>query len=575
MDPALQEFLVETTDPEEELEGIARLTKAGQYPPGLRVVSEFGEIITCRIARKNIEALYQHPAIASLKAPRIFYGQHLTCDCIDEATEHFNCDALAEDYAATYSGKGVVIGIIDWGCDFAHADFINPGNTTRLIALWDQEAPAGKDSPWPYQYGKLYTRDQINAALQSATPYQTLGYHPGRSDRNNKGMHGTHVMGIATGNGSSGKTGIAPGAEIIFVHLGASDLPGIYNLGDSCRILEAVDFIRKTAGDKPLVINLSVGKHGGPHDGTTLVEMALDNFLEQQCSTVLCQSTGNYFQTHTHVSGLVKPGRREQLVFSIDKADVTPNEVEIWYPGKDVFTLSLQNKSTKAFCALGSSADIVIKGELVGRMYHRAHDPNNARNHIDIFLYPQAPPGEWTIELGGLRICDGRFDAWIERDGGCPHCQCVFITPDTNHTATTNTICNGYHTIVVGAFETTAAGPRIASFSSSGPTVDGRIKPGILAPGIKITAARSARRESVKGSNELMQLSGTSMASPHVTGAVAWILEGIPKKLTIHQVKNILFASCRDIPVPDADKNRCGYGILDLEQLGETIKKLQ
>jgi hypothetical protein len=70
-----------------------------------------------------------------------------------------------------------------------------------------------------------------------------------------------------------------PEADLIFVHLADRATGGLANLGDSVRLLEAVDFISRTAGSRPCVINISAGRTCGPKDDTTLVERALDELL--------------------------------------------------------------------------------------------------------------------------------------------------------------------------------------------------------------------------------------------------------------------------------------------------------
>jgi len=570
MDPALQEQIDDTLDQDEEIEAIIRLTKQDQFPPGIRVVSKFGDIITCRLKRRNIENIYGHPAIKSFKAPRVFYADW------DEMAEEELSETLFSEIDIPQkprglTGKGVVIGIIDWGADFAHHDFINSDGSTRFIALWDQNHLQNQLSPKPFEYGKVYDKALINAALKTKTPYKTLGYHPGIGDPKARGMHGTHVMGIATANGRSGQKGIAPDAEIIFVHLGSSNTDGRFNLGDSCRLLEAIDFIKRTAGQKPLVINISAGKHGGPHDGSTLVEMSIDRFLDEHHNTAICQSTGNYFNAKTHCAGLIKPTYTEEISFITGSTKISENEIELWYSEKDEFDIELRHPYSNILysCKINSSTEIKYNGVSAGWMYHRKSDPNNGRNHVDIFLYPAAPVGEWKLKINGTKVTDGRYHAWIERaDQG----QSIFSDANIVRTATTNTICNSYNSIVTGAYDQTSAEFGLAHFSSSGPTLDGRLKPHVLAPGINIRSSKSSSPHEQSGSSKLVQMSGTSMASPFVTGAVALILEGIAREASIYDIRNILFKSCslveRNIL---EDKLRGGYGIVDLVKIQKSI----
>ena len=63
---------------------------------------------------------------------------------------------------------------------------------------------------------------------------------------------------------ANGPAGIAPDADLIFVHLADRNTGGLANFGDSVRLLEAVDFISRTAGPQPCVINISAGRHLRP-----------------------------------------------------------------------------------------------------------------------------------------------------------------------------------------------------------------------------------------------------------------------------------------------------------------------
>jgi Subtilase family len=571
MDPALQDQIDDTLDQDEVIEGIIRLVKKDEFPPGIRIVSRFGDIITCRLKRCDIQRVYDHPAVASFKAARIFYHDRNE-KTTNEMHHNSSFGENDKEVLPLLTGKGVVIGLIDWGADFAHVDFVNADGSSRFIAIWDQNHPENQMSPQPFGYGKVHDRNSINAALKTTSPYAALGYHPGIGDARGMGMHGTHVMGIACANGRSGQRGIAPGAEIIFVHLGRNNTDGRLNLGDSNRLLEAIDFIKRTAGEKPLVINISAGKHGGPHDGRTLVEMCIDHFLEEYKNTAICQSTGNYFNSKTHCSGLVKPGGVEVVSFITAHTQVIENELEIWYSSKDEFGISLQNENGKDIftCNVESATEIKIDGKVAGWMYHRSRDPNNGRNMVDIFLYPSAPVGYWHLKMHGLKITDGRYHSWIERaDMG----QSRFTDANIVRTATTNTICNSNNSIVSGAYDQTNNDCSIAPFSSSGPTLDGRLKPHILAPGINIPSSKSSARNQQAGSDKLVQMSGTSMASPYITGAVALILEGIRKEATIFDIRNILFKSCTSVERRTlADKLRGGYGIIDLSKIAGNVE---
>lgn len=567
MDPALQEY-ISLEAQNSELEAIVKLLDADVVPLGVKIVSRFGDIATCRLPVADIPEVWANEAVISLKAPRYVSSEPQTAD--DDITP--DSEALrTRAQEQGYTGHGVVVGIVDWGFDFTHPNFIDPHTgDTRFLAIWDQTAPL-HSSAQKYGYGRIYSQAEINVALRTQHPFDALGYQPGRSDIDGQGTHGTHVTDIAAGNGTVGEVGVAPQAHLVGVHLSAGNVEGLANLGDSVRILEAIDFMGEMAAEKPLSINLSVGKHGGSHQGNSLVEQGFDNFVRTRPGRAIINSAGNYYSSDTHASGRVLPGGKTVLRWEVDENDRTPNELEVWYSGKDVLrcTFRCLSDDTQTYTVdLGEKENITYKGKVAGRIYHRTKEPNTGNHHINIFLYRQAPKGQWELTLEGVDVVDGRYHAWIERDSGCSGCQSRFHPDDVDRNYTTGSICNGFYTLAVGAYDPYTADWPTASFSSAGPTADGRQKPNLLAPGVHIRAARSAGSKDIRSTGLLTNKSGTSMAAPHVTGAVALLFEAAEQPLTIDQTRNALLTSLQPPPggITAGDYQR-GIGILDIEAL--------
>lgn len=559
MDPALWEIMTRES-PVGEIEAIIKLANPETLPKDARVVAQFGDIATCRLQVGNIREVWSDEVVVSLKAPR-FVGMEPVIGEI----ETFKGTYPTQN-PTSFTGKGILIGIIDWGFDFTHPNFLNPDGSTRFLAIWDQTTdfvPAGNR----YGYGKIYTRQQINVALKTASPFDTLGYHPAWGDPEASGAHGTHVTDIAAGNGSVGERGIAPEAELIGVHLSAGKTGGLATLGDSVRILEAIDFLGNKAGERPLVVNLSVGKHGGAHQGNSLVEQGMDNFLKEKPGRAIVNSAGNYFSAQIHASGRIAPGASATLDWEISKQNRSLNELEIWYPRRDRMRLKMELPGAEEHPVavdFGEKKDITLKGKVVGRVYHRSFEPNTGDHNIDIFLYKNAPRGSWRLTLEGLDVVDGRWHAWIERDGVS---QSKFADQNANPGFTTGSICNGMYTLAVGAYDPSNQQREAAFFSSAGPTADGRKKPNLLAPGTSILAARSAPAGSHRSKGELTTKSGTSMAAPHVTGAIALLFESVGHPLPIETTRRLLLTS---LDPPPKDRRRAyqyGEGFLNVASL--------
>jgi len=357
-------------------------------------------------------------------------------------------------------------------------------------------------------------------------------------------------------------------ADLVFVHLADRNTGGLANFGDSVRLLEAVDFISRTAGSRPCVINISAGRTCGPRDGTTLVERAFDELLEATPGRFVVNSAGNYYGWRTHSCGGIAPGEARSLTFVIDPADITLNEVEIWYDGADEFTVRIDPPGYAGGRAvrLGERSDLLIEGQAVGRVYHRKHDPNNGDNHIVAYIDPTGRAGNWTVTLEAQRVKSGRFHAWIERDDTCRGCQARFTPGDSNPVTTIGTITTSRLPLIVGAYDGHDPARPVAPFSSSGPSRDLRPKPDLGAPGVGVLAARSASIIASHNSGLLVRKSGTSMATPHVTGAVALCLEAAGNRLSARQIRSLVLGSCDPVPDPD-ERYRLGHGYLNIPRL--------
>ena len=574
MDPALRE-LISKGDPGDEVEAILRLAKGvTQVPPLVDEVSGFGDIRTIRVQRGNIIRVWSDPKIASLKAARA-----ITFDRPANPPEGFfgpgpsmtaGVHPRRHPGGATGAGQGVIVGVIDWGFDFAHPAFRDPQGNSRILALWDQRSatlPSPSAPPQPYGYGKVFLRQQINRALRSATPYQALGYHPGDADRGT-GAHGTHVADIAAGSPRrNGEGGVAPLAELAFVHLAADRLAGLSDLGNSVRIIEAVDFINRVAQGRPCVINLSLGRQGGSKTGLSLVERALDAFAQSRDNACIVQSAGNYFLSGCHASGTLKPGGVRTLSWQTKRGDRTENELEIWYSDRDRLKVSLTTPDGRQTITASLGETRTLRGSFGvehARMYNRAYEPNTQSHNCNLFIRRGAPHGRWQVRIEGEQIIDGRFDAWIERDGAGRRGQSRFAATDVDTTATIGSIASGFNGIAVGAAEHRGGFLTPAKFGSSGPTRDGRTKPDLVAPGVRILAARSTPARSTSEQQLNTRMSGASQASPFVAGVAALCLEAGGGHLDFHDVrKAILSTSTRQRGLRIADRLRLGAGMVD------------
>lgn len=562
MDPKLK--LIMQGKPDEELQLLMRLKDPRVIPDHVKVITQFRDIISCRILRKHLLMVYDDEATFSLKAPKVIPLNKESRE--DSMDRHFYKRNSRMNRVMEKSK--VVFGIIDFGFDFTHPDFLDADGNTRFEKIWVQSSVGGY--PNKYGYGNILEEDILNTALQSAQPFKFAKYHPGRGDFMGRGMHGTHVLGIAAASGNVGVKGYAGDCSIIAVDMGANYVNGSdLSLGDSVKLIEGIDFILEQAAGRPCVINMSLGGHGDAHTGQTLVELALNNALKSRAGFAIVQSTGNYFDAKCHHSGILKEGESADIEWLFKTADRTANEMEIWYEGDDEFGIEIYDgndllKKADSFEEVVFSVD----NEVDAVIFHRQNEPNTHKNQIDIILTGKPKVDSLRVRLVGNKVTNGTYHAYIERDDLG---QSRFDADDVDTNYTTGSICNAPLVITVGAYDQKQEDKTPLSFSSAGPTVDGRMKPEVVAPGSKIAAARSASRFEPRASGKLTRKSGSSMAAPFVASLAVKILEQYPD-LNIYALRNYLFKFC-DVyeTTSETITHKTGKGAINSDKLLQAL----
>lgn len=504
-------------------------------------------IVTARIPLSRVEHVRHQPFVTSLKA-----AQPVHRTLVRTVQETLSGPA---DLGLPATGKDVVVGVVDFGGDFAHLNFRDGAGKTRLLALWDQGAtPAGGSNT--VGYGALHRPAAINAALKKADPYLALGYDVDEE------AHGTHVMDIAAGNGlGTGVPGMAPQAELVFVELGSSDIPwfgpeaAAASFGDSVQLLEAVEFIFREAGERPCVVNLSLGTNGGPHDGTTLAEEGMDRLVRAKGNRALVIAASNSQDDGIHAAGTVPANGSIDLQVDVPFRWNQEHEVELWYPGASRIQVELiaPDGTSMGIVAPGDTVeyDDDAGGGVAALLANRLKDPNNGDNVINLWLDGRVPRGRWTLKLSSAAATD--FHAWIERND---EAQASFAT-FRQDTHCLGSISCGQESIVVGSYDAHKASVPVSYFSSAGPTRAGVRKPEVCAPGHAVVAALS------RSGNGAVEMSGTSMAAPAVTGLVALLLSVAAQrkqKMSSTAIRNVVLSTARGTgPAGSWDAFR-GYG---------------
>jgi subtilisin family serine protease len=566
MDPRLQlallnrrsgrRALVTSSTSEDEVAVVARVQDVEAWesipdvlPGSVLGRTQDGVIVTGRIDARRVAAVRSSPGVLSLKASQPVRAS------LAKTVESMRVRAdLLPPGVKPNGGAGVIVGVVDFGGDFAHRNFRNADGSTRLLALWDQGGKKREGDP--VKYGRMYASDEIDKALKAADPCAALGYNPRWE---NQGTHGTHVMDIAAGNGrGTNVPGVAPNADLIFVEVSVRDIawegPEVVgkSFGDSVMLLEAMRFIFDRAGERPCVINVSLGTNGGPHDGTSLVEQGIDALLREKPNRAVVIAAGNAQLDGIHAQGTIAPNATENLAWKVE--EVVGGEFECWYDGAARLEVTLVGPDDTAFgpVAPGANSTIVNGNQPAIFISNRLDDPNNRHNQVNIWIAADVAGGEWTVRMRSLSGQAIPYHAWVERnDDG----QGSFKTPAPSHAL--GSISTGLESIVVGSYDAHKPGFPLSSFSSAGPTRDGRHKPELSAPGHHVYAAWS------RNPDALTRKSGTSMAAPAVSGLIALVYAEAKrggKSLTIQQLRQKLLAALDDPPPAAGGGWDAGYG---------------
>jgi subtilisin family serine protease len=498
-------------------------------------------------------------------------------------------------------GEKVLIGIVDVeGFDFAHPEFLDEQGKTRWFRIWDQ---GGDARPTPraanqrgFDYGAEFRKEHLDAALAAAPNLHLPPQEIERQSQMAPGSHGTHVASIA-----AGRRGVCPNAILagVLISLPREDEDRRRSFYDSTRLVHALEYLIDLADQLglPISINISLGTNGAAHDLSPAVNRWIDSALSVSGRSV-CVAAGNagqeapafdgdlgYVMGRIHCEGRLPAASLsadiEWMVVGNGRIDLSENELEIWYGSQDRFEVQLlppDGEWTERIAPRHYIENRRLRDGTMISVYNELYHPANGANSLSIYLSPflseagvvGVKAGRWLVRLHGLEVRDGRFQGWIERDdprrlGRVGEREAwrfpSFFSERSNvDSSSVSSLACAERVISVANLDESAESINVTS--SQGPTRDGRRKPELAAPGTDITAAKG-----FSDPDDLwVSMSGTSMASPFVTGVVGLML-AVQPKLTAAQVAGILQRTAR--PLPGGDfvwKNDAGYGRIDPEE---------
>lgn len=416
--------------------------------PGLRFCS-------ARVKRRFFDKLRSDAHLRSL-IQRFELGLpvgHHTHALADPCTPH-SVPLPPQDLLA-----GKVMGLIDGGLAFANEQLLNRFGLARVKHFWRQDDTI--NGPWPGNqphhlepldparagptppdmgYGHELSAARIDAAMVVFTrngqvDEDALYDHLQLWDLSRPVNHGTHVMSQACGKGNVlwPMDDEASRCDLIAVQLDWSNVLDTSGGAMNVSVLDGLMYIlARCAPSAQVVVNISWGTLAGPHDGTSVLEAAMDQLIALYAGRLhIAVPAGNAYQSRTHANATLQPGTSETLHWRVQPDDRTESFLEIWLPegaqGVQIEVTPPGHAQTLPAMPMGQGGlwNNAHGAPLCGLIYPTRTALGRRGTCALLAIAPtfsRAPsvattlPGAWAVTLTNVGANATLFDAYIERD---------------------------------------------------------------------------------------------------------------------------------------------------------------
>lgn len=582
--------LIITTQPNTSAQVTEMLIQAGQHATTIS-----NTVVTARVTPEWLTTLSNDTRIVRLTASkrlRPFLQKARQVTGVDRVHAGDNLDT-------PFTGKGIVIGVIDQSFEFKHMGFLDENGKSRIKMLWDRSKDIEKDIQ--SKAAPVYNVDALSKTHET--------YDPGSG-------HGTHVTNIAAGSKHADNPfyGVAPKADIVVI-------PSSF---ENTEIIEDIRSVKAYASreHKPWVVNLSLGSVIGPHDGSTDYDQAIDR-MAQDKGGIVVGAMGNEGDQYFHAFSSFQPGETKQVFIHYEKdqdGNATEDDlthIDFWGISEvnaEQFTvtpiLAVKSSNAEQLKVKKYGADFWKKYLDDGKVWSEISPKNNRENHfvgVKMNKLLEDLGSRYKKIIFGVEItakstntADATLHGWIYSEE--PN-YARFVKAKTDSKFESIKPDNLYivgeggasipSAIAVGSFTTTVTDQHEkegahSTFSSNGPWLNPNYpKPAVLAPGASIMSAlnkyapgfdKNNAAYSNRFNNKVYHygyMEGTSMATPFVAGSIALWLEANPQ-LSYTDVLDII----KETSTKHADMEgeawtpTYGYGLINVyEGLKLALKK--
>ena len=564
---------------------------------GCKELARVGDISIAAIPLSSLGALSCGRQVKRIETGRRCSIQMDTTRLVVNAEKVYTGEGLLQ----SYTGRGVVVGVQDIGFDLTHPNFYSADMSQyRIKALWDQ-----------------LSRDTIGSTLYVGRDYVGRDAllkleHPIDGETQ---THGTHTAGIAAGSGAEGNRVVSPYRGMAC----DADLVLVDNAADNASLIDPKDYYKFTyATDalgfkyifdyaermhQPCVINFSEGSSQDFHGYDQLYYELLAKLIGP--GRIIVSSAGNDGARNSYIhknigkerAGAFIMGNEKRFSCTAKSKQTFTFRVSVY---DNVASPQIVDISTVNVCNAQDSllTDSLLVGgkKYIWRVlaYPNSYDARETAYDFQI----SSPSKLGDSPQVSLQVMGRDADIELYRMSGYmfPHsldpvldagdCRYTIFSPSSSP----DVICVGstsYRTQFVNylgekkVYDSGQKGIR-SSFSAMGPTLDGRIKPDVMAPGQNIISSYSTFfinnpknvNASVKSDVRHFEYNGrtyawnanagTSMSAPVVTGAIALWLQADPT-LTPADCLEIFAKTCTHYDTSlSYPNNLYGYGQIDV-----------
>lgn len=548
---------------------------------GIQVMTRTPVSCTAFVPLSSLAQLLSLPDVQAVESPHPL-EKHLNVSAPDiDAPYVWGKSPSNPPSYSGYSGKNVIVGVIDTGLDLTHRDFQTTALKTRVKYLWDQSG-VGSPPPSGYNYGAEWSGTTLDLNLAVST--DTDG-------------HGTHITGIAAGNGqATGGTyaayryiGIAPEANLIIVKSILTDASII----DGTKYI----FAKATAMNQDAVVLIAAGNQRGAHDGGSTLDQSLSALTGP--GHLIVASVGNYgtYAIHSRVTvpSVGATGSITPVIPTYSPSNQEVLDVQAWHASTALFQVRLTTPTgiQGAWIQPGATSGTVNSTDGTYSLSNDQTTNPKGRKLVELYVWspggtaPTPKAGTWKVDFQRLSgSTTGQVDAWIADwrfgSGGTPP---TFST-NQDVTTTLGSPATGDSILAVTAYTTRSTWPNFlgqTSFytdnpplqdfyepSALGPRLDGVQRPDVAAPGEGVVSALSLPAAGTAGNLKVDDtvhwiLRGTSQSAAHIAGAVADLLQQYPH-MSPSAARALLHTKVRgDSYTGSLPNNKWGYGKFDFK----------